>query len=130
MNNEKAHITIDATAIPLHLYPQTPPGLNKEELERRRARIADQLAAFARESEAMFAQEQATRDRIGGLKTTTLGDDVEVEYHVFHEDVCVVLDSKNAMDVIIMGPQEALSLLAWLQQEKPTLEQWAKEQEA
>jgi hypothetical protein len=27
-------------------------------------------------------------------------------------------------------PQEALSLLAWLEQEKPTLEQWAKEQEA
>jgi hypothetical protein len=27
-------------------------------------------------------------------------------------------------------PQEALSLLAWLQQEKPTLEQWAMEQEA
>jgi hypothetical protein len=27
------------------------------------------------------------------------------------------------------NPQEALSLLAWLQQERETLEQWAKEQE-
>jgi hypothetical protein len=130
MDNEKPHITIDATAIPLHLYSQTPPGLSEEELERRRARIAEQMAAFTRESEARRAQEQATIERIGGLKTTTLGDDVEVEYHMFHEDVCVVLDSKNAMDVIIMGPQEALSLLAWLEQEKSMLEQLAKEQEA
>jgi hypothetical protein len=130
MDNEKPHITIDATAIPLHLYSQTPPGLSEEELERRRARIADQMAAFARKSEAMFAQERATRERIGGVKTTTLGHDVEVEYYVFREDVRVVLDSVNATDVICMTPQEALSLLAWLEQEKSMLEQLAKEQEA
>ena len=33
-------------------------------------------------------------------------------------------------DRIWFTPQEALSLLTWLQQEKPTLEQWAKEQQA
>ena len=125
--NEKAQITIDSTVEAYSLYPQTPPGLSKEELERRYARIADQMAAFALEGEARLVQEQATRERIGGLKTTTLGDDVEVEYHVFHEDVCVVLDSENSMDVILMTPQEALSLLAWLEQEKPVLEQLANE---
>jgi hypothetical protein len=128
MDNEKPHITIDATAIPLHLYSQTPPGLSEEELERRRARIAEQMAVFARVSEALIARDRETIERIGGVKRTTIGQYGEVEYYVYRENVNVVLS--HATESVLMTPQEALSLLAWLEQEKSMLEQLAKEQEA
>lgn len=123
---EKAQITIDSTVEGWYLYPQTPPGLSAEELALRQARIADQMAAFVCKSEVMFAQDRATIERIGGIKTTTLGYDVEVGYYVFREDVSV--DLSNVTETVLLTPQEALSLLSWLQQEKPILEQLAKEQ--
>ena len=93
-----------------------------EEIAQHQAENASRLA----EIETRNQRITDILDRLGGHKTTELDSLYTVFYCIdsFRTEVGIEYEGKD--EYVGLNPRAALKLLAWLEQERETLEEWAK----